>query len=257
MTDSMAGKTIWVIGGAGFLGTAITKALDKAAAKVVCIDIANKAETLVREKSLSKTVPFSWDVSEARAIEPTIGRLINEHGVPDGVAHLAYLSSAGKRLEDLSSEDLVRTFSLTLPPTFLLCRSLAEKMKSRGHGSIVLFSSMYGLVSPDPRIYEAPLTPNPIDYGATKAAFLQMTRYFAVHYGPHGIRFNSVTPGSFPNPGLQKDEPAFIQKLCAKTPLGRVGRNEEIVGPTLFLLGDGSSYVTGHSLVVDGGWTSW
>lgn len=257
MSDSIAGKTFWVIGGAGFLGSAITVALERVAAKVVCIDLADKAAALVSGKSLMRTVPVSWDVSEASAIEATVDRLVSEHGVPDGVAHLAYVSSAGKRLEQLTPEDLVRTFSLSLPTTFLLCRSLAEKMKPRGHGSIVLFASMYGMVSPDPRIYDAPLTPNPIDYGAAKAAFLQMTRYFAVHYGPSGIRFNSIAPGSFPNPGLQKNEPAFIQKLSAKTPLGRVGRNEEIVGPALFLLGDGSTYVTGHNLVVDGGWTAW
>jgi NAD(P)-dependent dehydrogenase (short-subunit alcohol dehydrogenase family) len=130
-------------------------------------------------------------------------------------------------------------------------------MKPRGTGSIVLFSSMYGIVVPDPRIYRAPLAPNPIDYGASKAALLQMARYFAMHYGPAGIRFNCVTPGPFSNPALQKSMPDFMQALSDKTALRRIGQNHEIVGPTLFLLGDGASYVTGHSLVVDGGWTVW
>lgn len=255
--SSFEQKTIWITGGAGYLGSAITEALDRVAAKVVCIDIGGKADALVRERNLSATVPYSWDLSDAEQIDPHIDRLVQDHGVPDGVVHMAYLCSAGKGLNELTPEDLARTFTLTLPPTFQLCRSLAEKMKPRGQGSIVLFSSMYGLVAPDPGIYVPPLTPNPIDYGACKAAFLQMTRYFAVHYGPSGIRFNCVTPGPFPNPGLQKNEPAFVGKLCAKTPLGRVGHNREIVGPTLFLLADGSSYVTGQSLAVDGGWMTW
>jgi len=122
---------------------------------------------------------------------------------------------------------------------------------------VVLFSSMYGVVSPDPRIYHDPMTPNPIDYGASKAAILQMARYLAVHYGPSGVRFNCVTPGPFPNPAVQKSHPAFIGDLSRKTALNRVGQNTEIVGPTLFLLSPAASYVTGHSLVVDGGWTSW
>ncbi len=130
-------------------------------------------------------------------------------------------------------------------------------MKPRGTGSIVLFASMYGIVAPDPRIYPAPLTPNPIDYGASKAAVLQLCRYLSVHYGPSGIRFNCVTPGPFPNPAIQQSQPAFIAELARKTALNRVGQNAEIVGPTLFLLGDESSFVTGHSLVVDGGWTAW
>jgi NAD(P)-dependent dehydrogenase (short-subunit alcohol dehydrogenase family) len=84
-----------------------------------------------------------------------------------------------------------------------------------------------------------------------------MMRYFAVHYGPHGVRFNCVAPGPFPNPGIQQQLPEFITRLSAKTVLNRVGRTEEIAGPTLFLLGDDSSYVTGHTLTVDGGWTTW
>jgi len=134
---------------------------------------------------------------------------------------------------------------------------VAEKMKARGSGSIVIFSSMYGVVSPDPRIYRWSMTPNPIDYGTTKAAILQMSRYFAVHYGPSGVRFNAITPGPFPNPTIKKTQPEFIQELNKKTPLNRVGINHEIVGPTLFLLTDSASFVTGHNLVVDGGWTAW
>jgi NAD(P)-dependent dehydrogenase (short-subunit alcohol dehydrogenase family) len=116
---------------------------------------------------------------------------------------------------------------------------------------------MYGVVAPDPRIYRAPMKPNPVDYGVTKAGMLQLARYCAVHYGPHGIRFNCITPGPFPNPKVQAEHPAFIADLDRKTALHRVGRNDEIVGPTLFLLSDAASYVTGHSLVVDGGWTAW
>jgi NAD(P)-dependent dehydrogenase (short-subunit alcohol dehydrogenase family) len=101
------------------------------------------------------------------------------------------------------------------------------------------------------------MTPNPIDYGAAKAAILQLSRYLAVHYGPDGIRFNCVTPGPFPNPAVQKNHPQFIQDLSNKTALNRVGVNTEIVGPTLFLLSESASFVTGHSLVVDGGWTAW
>lgn len=254
---SLEGKTIWVTGGAGYLGSAITTALDAQCAKVLCFDLPGKAETLIQEHRLTRTVPLSIDVNNATELPTTIETMVAAHGLPDGVVHLVTASSGGKRLEHLSADEFQRTFDLALTPTFVLCRALAEKMKVRGSGSIVLFSSMYGLVSPDPRIYHDPMAPNPIDYGASKAATLQLSRYLAVHYGPHGVRFNCVTPGPFPNPAVQRDHPQFIDDLSRKTALNRIGQNREIVGPTLFLLTDSASFVTGHSLVVDGGWTIW
>jgi len=254
---SLEGKTIWVTGGAGYLGSAITLELDAQCAKVVCFDLPGRAEALVQQHQLSRTVPLSLDINDPGALPGIVDRTVQAHGLPDGLVHLVTASSAGKRLEQLSADEFQRTFDLALTPSFVLCRELAERMKSRGSGSIVLFSSMYGMVSPDPRIYHHPMAPNPIDYGASKAATLQLSRYLAVHYGPHGIRFNCVTPGPFPNPAVQKNHPNFINDLSKKTAVNRIGQNREIVGPTLFLLTDSASFVTGHSLVVDGGWTIW
>ncbi|MEO6005453.1 MAG: SDR family oxidoreductase [Opitutus sp.] len=254
---SLEGKTIWVTGGAGYLGSAITTELDAQCGKVVCFDLPGRAEALVREHTLTRTVALSLDLNDAAALPDIIATTVAAYGLPDGVVHLVTASSAGKRLEQLSADEFQRTFDLALTPSFVLCRALAERMKTRGSGSIVLFSSMYGMVAPDPRIYHAPMAPNPIDYGASKAATLQLSRYLAVHYGPYGIRFNCVTPGPFPNPTVQKTHPEFIGDLSKKTALNRIGQNQEIVGPTLFLLTDSASFVTGHSLVVDGGWTIW
>jgi len=252
------GKTIWVTGGAGYLGAPITAALDAAGANVICLELPGRAEQVVRDRALKRTVPVSLDVTDIAAQRAAVPRLVAAHGAPHGLVHLSFVSSAGKKMEDLSTEDLNRTFTGALTPVFELCRTLAVAMaECHGSGSIVLFSSMYGVVSPDPRIYSAPMVPNPIDYGVSKAAILQMARYFAVHYGPRGVRFNCITPGPFPNPSVQRTSPAFIEELKKKIPLQRIGTNEEIVAPTLFLLADGASYVTGQSLVVDGGWTIW
>lgn len=96
-------------------------------------------------------------------------------------------------------------------------------------------------------------TPSPT--GASQAAALRLPRYLSMHYGPVGVRFNCLTPGPFPNPTVQKNPPSFIADLNKKTGLHLVGQNHDIVGPTLFLLTDSASFVTGRSLVVDGGWT--
>ena len=253
----LEGKKIWVTGGAGYLGSAITRELDRVGAEVLCFDLPGKAEALVKEHGLKRTTALSADINNAAELPATLEKLLTVHGVPDGVVHLVTASSSGKRLEQLSPEDFQRTFDLALTPSFILCRTLASRMQAHGKGSIILFSSMYGVVAPDKSIYHDPMAPNPIDYGASKAATLQLCRYFAMHYGPVGVRFNCITPGPFPNTAVQRNHPSFVADLNKKTVLQRVGQNHEIVGPTLFLLTDSASFVTGHSLVVDGGWTIW
>lgn len=254
---TLEGKTIWITGGAGYLGSVVTRELDAQCDKVLCFDVPGKAEAFVKEHKLTRTVPIVLDVNDAAGLPAAVKSLVEQHGLPDGLAHLTFASSSGHHLETMPAEVFQQTLDRSLVPTFVLCRELAERMKVRGSGSIVLYSSMYGVVAPDMRIYQAPLTPNPIDYGAAKAAVLQMSRYLAVHYGPSNIRFNCITPGPFPNPGFQKTMPDFIQTLSRKTALNRIGQHGEIVGPTLFLLSDSASFVTGHSLAVDGGWTAW
>jgi NAD(P)-dependent dehydrogenase (short-subunit alcohol dehydrogenase family) len=252
---SLADKTVWVTGGAGYLGSAITAELDAQGAKVLCCDLPGRAAAFTAEKRLQRTLPIDLDVSDVAGAPMAIARLVEQHGLPDGFVHLPTASSKGVFLSELPLADFRRTFDVALTPTFVFCRELAERMKARGSGSFVLFASMYGMVAPDPRIYEAPMRPNPVDYGAAKAALIQLTRYLATYYGADGLRFNCVTPGPFPNPKVQAADPRFITELGRKTALGRIGRNHEIAGPTLFLLTDSASFVTGHSLVVDGGWT--
>lgn len=254
---SFKDRTVWVIGGAGFLGSPITRALDHLGAKVTCFDLGQRAQGLIDSEGLSNTRAETFDMTDLDGIEPTLSRCAAEHGRPDGLVQLAFLSSAGKTLENLPLGDFQRTLNGALMPTFSICRTVAEMMRDRTDGSIVLFSSMYGMVSPDPEIYRAPLTPNPIDYGASKAAVLQMTRYFAVHYAQHGIRVNAVAPGPFPHDAFKRDHPETSEDIRKKVPLKRLGEAAEIVGPTLFLLSREASYVTGHNLVVDGGWTAW
>ncbi|MBC7365750.1 MAG: SDR family oxidoreductase [Undibacterium sp.] len=150
-----------------------------------------------------------------------------------------------------------RTLTRSLTPAFELCRAVAGAMAEKRRGRLVLFSSMYRLGAPDPKIYSAPMAPNPVDYGASKAALIQTSRYLAVHFGPRNVRFNCLAPGPFSNPKIQADLPPFVAQLNAKTALGRIGRRDEVVGPALFLLSDTAFYLAGHTLVVGGGWTAW
>lgn len=255
---SLKGKDIWVIGGAGYLGQPAVKLLAAAGATVLCADLENKAAAFVEAAGLASSVtPVTIDVRDEKAIKEFVTAQVTQRGVPHGLVNFAF-SSTAKKLEELSGEEFDNANHGNLTATFLLTREIGMQMAEKGVGSIVLFSSMYGMVSPDPRPYEGTLmNKNPIEYGVGKAGIIQMTRYMAVHWGKQNVRCNCISPGPFPNPTVQQKNPEFVQRLAQKVPMGRFGKPEEIAGTVAFLVSDASSFVTGQNIAVDGGWTSW
>jgi NAD(P)-dependent dehydrogenase (short-subunit alcohol dehydrogenase family) len=250
-------KNVWVIGGAGYLGQSTVKMLLESGAKVLCADLDNKAEDFGGSiKADENFIPVPVDVRDEKATESFIRESIKKYGVPDGLVILTF-GASGKSLEEVSGADFDNANHVGLTATFLICRAIATEMVKKGNGSIVLFSSMYGMVSPYPEVYKSPMNMNPIEYGTGKAGIIQMTKYFAVYYAKNGVRFNCISPGPFPNPSVQKKYPDFVERLEQKVPMGRIGRPKEIAGAVAFLLSDLASYITGHNLVVDGGWTCW
>jgi len=144
-------------------------------------------------------------------------------------------------------------------PAFLV-QKLSPAMKAERKGSIINISTMYAVVAPNPRLYEGTKFQNPPGYSAAKAAMLAFTRYVASFWGPYGIRANAILPGPFSNtqdtgPNSVPADDFFLKRLADRTCLGRIGRPEELAGALLFLASDASSYITGHTLAVDGGWT--
>lgn len=253
----LSGRDVWVIGGAGHLGRPVVTQIAALGGRVLCADLGERAAAFVAENSLADAVTAAaLDVRNPAEVDAFLTAQIAARGVPHGLVVMTYASTA-RRLEELSEAefDAVNHGNLTAP--FLLARAVGGRMAARGSGSIVLFSSMYGSVSPDPRIYEAPMNPNPIEYGIGKAGMQQMARYLAVHWGWRGVRVNCISPGPFPNPDILRDHAAFVLRLAEKSPLGRVGDAGEIAGAVSFLLGDAASYITGQNLAVDGGWTAW
>jgi NAD(P)-dependent dehydrogenase (short-subunit alcohol dehydrogenase family) len=127
-------------------------------------------------------------------------------------------------------------------------------MCEAGGGTIVNIGSLYASIAPIPALYDhidPPFT-KPAAYGASKAAVVNLTRYFARLWGPHGVRVNALSPG-----GVRGSQDAeFVRKYSERVPLGRMAEPDDLVGALLFLASDASAYVTGQELRVDGGFTA-
>lgn len=257
MHFNFSNKVVLVAGGAGYLGTPTCQMFADQGATVVIADCAmERAESVAAEivSGGGKATAVRLDVGDERSAKTAVDGTVSTYGRLDVLVNATF-KSIGKSVDELTGEEFDQANQVNITGAFLLAREAARVMTSGG--SIVLFSSMYGLVSPDPRTYHPPMNPNPIEYGAAKAAIVQMTKYLAVAWGNKGIRVNAVAPGPFPQTTVQEEHPAFVQRLVEKVPMGRIGRHNEIAGTVVFLASDESSYMSGQTLSVDGGWTAW
>jgi NAD(P)-dependent dehydrogenase (short-subunit alcohol dehydrogenase family) len=253
-----AGKTILVAGGAGYLGLPTCKLLLASGANVCVADINPErlwsAETELNGAGSGKVLTLPIDIGDEASILACVREAAKHFGGLWGLVNATF-GSTGKRFADLTADDFDRANRLNLTGSFLLAREAAAHMT--GGGAMVLYASMYGVVAPKPANYPEGMAPNPIEYGAGKAGIVQMTKYMAGHFGPRNIRVNAVAPGPFPHQATQEGSSEFMRNLDNSTMLGRIGRQEEMAGPTAFLLSDAASYITGQCLNVDGGWTAW
>lgn len=217
----------------------------------------NKLKADLTEQGCSiETLTF--DISKENEIRAALDML---HGrAVHAIVNNAYSGNSGS-IKNASVEHYRESYEVGLISIHVIFNhlypSLLKAVKEDGDASVVNIGSMYGVVSPDLRIYETEKQMNPPFYGAAKAALLQWTRYAACEFGCLGIRVNSITPGPFPSESVQLRDPSFIHRLSEKVPLGRIGHPDELVGPVIFLASRASSFVNGSNLAVDGGWTSW
>ncbi len=261
---SIAGRVILVTGATGHLGQALSRAIAVAGATPV---IAGRSQAKLDALALDlrnqrpECMAVAFDVGEPDQCHAAIAEIRDRIGRLDGIVNCANQARVGT-LSGSTTIDFDAACRQNLSGPFVLMQAALPLLQSAarlhsGGASIVNVASMYGHVSPDPRIYGDSGKNNPPFYGAAKAGLLQLTRYLAAHLGPDRIRVNSVSPGPFPPASIAGTDPVFHSKLCEKTPLGRTGAAEELVGPVLFLLSDAASFVTGADLKVDGGWTAW
>ena len=253
--SELEGRVAVVTGALGRLGPVWTGVLARAGATVVGLDL--------RGGEHAGTQLLQADVTDRGALQDTLERIRSEHGrSPDVLVNNAGIdqppdaAAQTHAIEDVPLDAFRGTLDVNLVGTFNATQVFGAAMRDAGGGSIVNVGSLYASIAPDPAFYDHldvdPPFLKPAAYGASKAGVLSLTRYFARLWGPNGVRVNALSPGGFRG----EQDAQFLEKYCARVPLGRMAEASDLEGPLLFLASDASRYVTGHELRVDGGFTA-
>ena len=253
------GKVVVVTGALGFLGTHYTAALANGGAHVVVADVDDdacrrRAEELTKQ-GLPSALGAGADVSRKASVEELVARTVAQFGRLDVLVNNAATKSPHFMLpfEDFPLADWEQVLAVNLTGPFLTAQAAGRRMLAQGRGVIVNVASHYGVVGPDFRIYPNTGLSTPPVYTASKAGIIGLTKYLATYWAGKNIRVNCLSPGGVYND--HSDE--FVKNYSSRVPLGRMAEPGEMARALLFLASEASSYLNGHNLVVDGGWTAW
>jgi NAD(P)-dependent dehydrogenase (short-subunit alcohol dehydrogenase family) len=241
-------KVVAVIGAGGGIGEAVARGASIQGARVFCLDVAAPASSATAErirKDGGSAEAGVVDVTDAQQLDATLKYVAKEGGRLDGVVCTPGIN-VRKKLLDYSEEEFDKVLRVNMKGTFNTLRSAGAVMTAQGSGSIVIFSSIRSLV----------VEPGQSVYAATKAAIVQLVRGAAVEFGSAGVRVNAVGPGVVETPLTApiKANPDWYNAYANKSILKRWASPDEMAGPTLFLISDAASFVTGTILFADGGW---
>lgn len=258
---SLQDKYVLITGATGYLGREMTWAAAEAGATVLVnsrsVERATDLVHILQLKGYRAELAV-FDVNNIQSIDNYFSKYAPES--LDVLVNNAYFGGAGS-IEVCSGDDYASGYKVTVEAAHLVFTAALSRLrlaaKKKSYASVINIASMYGLVSPDQKVYSSKATVNPPFYGAAKAALIQWTRYAACEFGGEGIRVNAISPGPFPSDDVQRLQPDFVNSLNKRVPMGRIGNSAELRGPFVFLASRASSYVNGANIVVDGGWTCW
>ena len=239
-------KIIVVVGGDGMLGKEFIKQIRENGAIAINADINQQPDI---EK-------HAWrcDITDEGSIKFLIDSVVKKFGRIDGWINSAYPRTAdwGTKIDTISFDSWRKNVDMHLNGYFVCSKMAIDAMLPNKKGSLINISSIYGIVGPDFTVYEGTEMTMPAAYSAIKGGLINLGQYLASYYGKSGIRVNTVSPG-----GIFDNQPeSFLNNYNKKVPLKRMGTPQDIAPGVVYLLSDASSYITGHNLIIDGGWTA-
>jgi len=261
----VSGEVVVITGASGQLGGEYAKAFLSRGSKVVGLDVRPSLEVDGWTKKFADQFLFiSADVTKKASLESALQQIADVFGTPSVLINNAAIDSPPSAppeengpFEDYPEASWDRVMDVNLKGVYLCCQVFGAAMAKAAKGSIINVASIYGLVSPDQNLYEyrrkrGEVFFKPVAYSASKSGILNMTRYLAVYWAKSRVRVNSLTiAGVFNN-----QEQAFLDAYCGRIPVGRMAQADEYNGSVLYLASEASRYMTGHNLVIDGGWTA-
>ncbi len=265
---NLKGKVAVVTGGAGILGEHFCAGLAECGANVAVVDVrAEKAKRLAQTLHTQykvKTMGIGCNVAEPKSVKAMVSQVVKKLGRIDILQNNAACKSEDfgaffAPFEDYNLDEWRKIMAVNLDGMFLVAQAIGKQMiKQREGGSIIQTASIYGIMSPDHRIYKDSLylgrqINTPAVYTASKAAIIGLTKYLATYWASKKIRVNTLTPGGVESG--QNDE--FKRNYSSRIPMNRMAKASEMVGALIYLASDASSYVTGQNIIVDGGLSSW
>ncbi len=260
---SLEDKVAIVTGASQWLGYDMASVLAEAGASVIVTSRSReKAEATAADLAQKYKVPvlgLSMDQRKYHEVKEMVEQAIAWKGKIDILLNNAGggVGNSAGHLFERAPEDIAAMIATNLTGVIYCCKEVAPHMVKAGYGKIINIASIAGLVGRDRRMYDrSQMNGQPVDYAAAKAGVIGLTRDLAGLLSPQGVYANSISPGGFEKPGDLP--PQFVKDFADSTMLGRWGRmGEDIKGATLFLASPASDNVTGHNLVVDGGFSVW
>jgi NAD(P)-dependent dehydrogenase (short-subunit alcohol dehydrogenase family) len=258
----LTGKVSLVIGGGGHIGKVICETLAELGSKVAVHDLSKekteKVRKAIEKKYQSEAIAVEADLLDEKETRSVIPYVANKFKRLDILVHCAAFVGTTSfpgwavPFQEQTVEAFEKCLKVNLTSAFILCQEAQKHLEKRKSGSIILISSIYGVIAPDFALYEGTKMANPAGYGASKGGLIQLTRYLATLFAPE-IRVNSISLGGV----FRNQDPKFVEKYKKKTPLGRMAKEEDIKGTIAYLASDMSKYLTGQNIVLDGGFTIW
>lgn len=255
---SLEGRKCLITGGAGHIGRACVKTMQELGASVAIFDLPGGDDAQLAQARKDDVAFICCDLAEEAQVRAGVNQAVETLSGLDILIHCAAfvgtsnLKGWSAPFEEQDASVFSRAMEVNLTSAFTLVQEATPALRESGKGSVILFSSIYGMVGPDFGLYEGTAMGNPAGYNASKGGIIQLTRYLSTALAPD-VRVNAISPG-----GVERGQSeVFVKRYNARTPLKRMAVEEDMKGGVAFLASDMSAYVTGHNLVIDGGFTAW